>query len=153
MNGRQHDLEPLRLLLHRALVRYLSVRPEGFLLRKGQAPTPRIEARILSFGAARTLYRDRRPACRSLDGVASVSQKGRQCGPCEHRPQCTPQVRLDLIVEGQAFRLLLAHTSARQFLAYESTLRARNLILDQTLHRLEVTHRGSWGEVRFFPVA
>jgi len=52
-------------------------------------------------------------------------------------------------VEAQAFRLLLGHTSARNFLAYERDLRVKKAPLDQPLHRPEVINRGTWGEVRF----
>ena len=149
MSKRYDDVEPLRLILHRALVRYLTLRPAGFLLEADGRPTASLEARILAFGGARTLYEQRRPACRSLDGVHSVTHQGRRCGACEQKPACTPQVRLDLVVEGQALRLLLAHTSARNFLAYEARLRARKIPLERSLHRLEVINRGSWGEVRF----
>ena len=113
------------------------------------APRSTLDVRILSFGGARTLYRDRRPECRSLDGVHSVSQAGRRCASCEERNECTPQVRLDLLVDARAFRLLLAHTSARNFLAYEGDLRVKGVVLDEALHRLEVVNRGTWGEVRF----
>ena len=149
MSKRRNDLEPLRAILHRATVRYLSVGPRGFLLQRRGAPQPVLEVRILSFGGAQTLYKDRRPECRSLDGVHSASHTGRRCAPCEKKNDCTPQVRLDLFVDAGAFRLLLAHTSARNFLAYEGDLRVKNVPLDQPLHRLEVVNRGSWGEIRF----
>jgi hypothetical protein len=149
MSERRSDIEPLRAILHRAMVRYLGVGPRGFRLEERGEPRPSIEARILSFGGARTLYKQRRPDCRSLDGVHSASHTGRRCASCEKRNDCTPQVRLDLLVDARAFRLLLAHTSARNFLAYEGDLRAKKIPLDQPLHRLEVVNRGSWGEVRF----
>jgi len=149
MSKRRDDLEPLRAILHRAMVRYLSVGPRGFLLKQRGVPRPTIDVRILSFGGARTLYKDRRPECRSLDGVHSASETGRRCAPCKKRNDCTPQVRLDLLVDAQAFRLLLAHTSARNFLAYEGDLRVKEISLDQLLHRMEVVNRGSWGEIRF----
>ncbi len=67
------DVEPLREILHRALVRYLTVTPAGFVLSKGELPRPQVDARILGFGGARTFYRKRKPVCRSLDGVAAVT--------------------------------------------------------------------------------
>ena len=149
MSKRRSDIEPLRAILHRAFARYLSVKPRGFLLTTAGDPTPVIEARILSFGGAQTLYKNRRPDCRSLDGVHSASHTGRRCATCEQKNDCTPQVRIDLLVDARAFRLLLAHTSARNFLAYEGDLRVKRIPLDSPLHRLEVVNRGSWGEVRF----
>jgi len=149
MIQRRSDIEPLRAILHRALVRYLSVKPEGFLLTTKGDPLPVIEARILSFGGARTLYKDRRPDCRSLDGVHSASHTGRRCTGCGDKNNCTSQVRVDIIADARAYRLLLAHTSARNFLAHEGNLTAKQIPLDVPLHRLEVVNRGSWGEVRF----
>lgn len=143
------DVDPLREILHRALVRYLTVRPHGFELTKGQELRRIVDARILGHGAARTLYRNRKPHCRSLDGVKPISRDQRLCAECKLRARCTPQVRLDLIVDRQPFRLLLAYTSARRFLVYEAQLRQRNIALEDAIHRIQVVDRGSWGELRF----
>ena len=143
------DIEPLREILHAALKRYLTVRPHGFQLSAGDTLRPVIEARILNSGAARTLYQDRTPRCRSLDGVRPLDDRTRTCAACRLRSQCTPQVRLDLFVDAEPLRLLLAYTSARNFLVYDAQLRQRGIRPEERLHRLAVTHRGSWGEVRF----
>ncbi len=143
------DVEPLREILHRALVRYLTVTPAGLLLQKGELPRPNVEARILGFGGARTLYRKRKPVCRSLDGVAAVTDSDKVCADCEDREKCTPQVRLDLIVEKRALRCLLAFTSARNFLEYEARLRRDGVVIEEALHEITVVNRGSWGELRF----
>ena len=58
-------------------------------------------------------------------------------------------MRLDLLVDIQPFRLLLAHTSAKNFLLYETQLRERGGALYEGLHRMTVINRGSWGELRF----
>ena len=148
MSSRE-DIQPLREILHRMLVRYLTVRPRGFELEPGDSPRPLVEARILGYGSARTLYQDRKPHCRSLDGLRSITDQKRTCADCKLRSQCTPQVRLDLIVDGHAFRLLLAYTSAKNFFVYEARLRERGLALEHLLHRIHVVNRGSWGELRF----
>jgi len=145
------DVEPLREILQRALARYLTVTPEGFKLIGRAKPVPQIDARIVSFGGARTLYKNRRPDCRSLDGVQSITHP-RRCGECELRSQCTAQVRLDALVDGRPYRLLLAHTSARNFLVYETRLRQKGHDYAQVLHRITVVDRGSWGELRFSAV-
>jgi len=143
------DVEVLRAILHRALVRYLTVRPRGFELAPGRPLERVLEARIVAYGAARTLYQDRAPRCRSLDGVRPLSGGGRLCGECKLRSRCTPQIRLDLFVGRQALRLLLAYTSAERFLLYEAQLRQRGIAVEDALHRIEVLDRGSWGELRF----
>jgi hypothetical protein len=143
------DLEPLRAILHRALTRYLTVSPKGLILEGEKRPVLVAEGRILGFGGARTLYRDKRPDCRSLDAIASVNQPGRQCAGCPDFPACTPQVRLDLVIERHAYRLLLAFTSARNFLEYAASLKHQGLELLNMDHRIRVNPRGSWGEVQF----
>jgi hypothetical protein len=146
------DLEPLREILQRALTRYLAVMPTGFKLIGRAKPETSIEARILAFGGARTLYKNRKPDCRSLDGLQSITHPARTCAACELRSGCTPQVRLDVLVDGRPYRLLLAHTSARSFLAYEMKLRQKSRDYAQALHRIDVVDRGSWGELRFSTV-
>jgi hypothetical protein len=143
------DLQPLREILQRAQRRYLSVRPHGFELNPGTPLRPVLEARILGFGGARTLYQDRKPHCRSLDGIRPISKDQRTCAECRLRSRCTPQVRLDLLVDTQPLRLLLAHTCAKNFLLYETQLRQRGVELYDVLHRITVINRGSWGELRF----
>ena len=146
---RNFDPSPLRALLHRALTRYLTVTPRGFLLEGTPHPVDTVQARILGLGGARTLYRDRKPCCRSLDAVASVTHPQRRCAGCPDLAACTPQVRLDLVIRHHCYRLLLAFSSARNFLDYEARLHHEQVDLLAVDHELRVTPRGSWGEVRF----
>ena len=149
-NMSRPDVEPLREILHRVLVRYLTVRPRGFELQSGERLRPVIEARILGHGGARTLYQHRKPRCRSLDGVRPVTgDTHRSCADCKLRLRCTPQVRLDLIVERRPFRLLLAYSSARAFLVYDAELRQRRVAIEDIITKIAVVNRGSWGELRF----
>jgi hypothetical protein len=144
------DVGPLRELLYRVLVRYLTVRPRGLELQPGERLRPIVDARILGHGGARTLYEDRKPRCRSLDGVRPVTgDTNRSCADCHLRQRCTPQVRLDLIVERRPFRMLLAYSSARAFLVYEAELRRRGVAIEQVVTSLTVVNRGSWGELHF----
>ncbi len=145
----QGDLEPLRAVLHRALLRYLTVTPRGLVLADGEPPLSVVQARILNFGGARTLYRRRKPVCRSLDGVAAVHGSDKRCVDCADYDTCTPQVRVDLIVRRCAYRCLLAFTSARNFLEYDARLRRDGVDLHDAMHEIRVVDRGSWGEIRF----
>lgn len=147
---RRRDVEPLREILQRVLVRYLTVRPGGFELQPGDRLHPVVEARILGYGGARTLYQDRKPICRSLDGLRPITgNTDRTCAECVARARCTPQVRIDLIVERRPFRLLLAYSSARAFLEYEAELRLRGVAIEDVLTKIAVINRGSWGLLRF----
>jgi hypothetical protein len=145
------DVQPLREILHSASKRYLTVRPRGFVLHPGDPPQPTLTVRILGFGSARTLYQNRKPHCRSLDGVQPIDDPAQSCSDCRVRSRCTPQVRLDLFVGHLPFRLLLAWSSAKNFLLYEAGLRQRGHPIEDIVHRIDVINRGSWGELRFSP--
>lgn len=143
------DPQPLRDLLHRALARYLTVTIRGFVIGERVEPVPRLVVRILGYGGARTLYQQRKPVCRSLDGVVAVTDTTKRCDSCPQVDSCTPQVRVDLVVEGRPHRLLLAFTSAKNFLAYVGRLEAQRVALDSIRHELLVVPRRGWGEVQF----
>ncbi len=139
------DPEPLKDILYRTTARYLTIRPHGIDLDGRLVPS--VVARILAYGGARTLYRGRRPQCRSLDGVRST--KGRLCADCVDLDDCTPQVRLDLLIEHRPYRLLLAYTSAKQFLLHTGAAASRGRRVEEVATRILVVNRGSWGELRF----
>jgi len=144
------DVEVLRQLLHRALVRYLTVRPDGFILQSGSRRRRLIEARILGHGGARTLYKNRKPTCRSLDGLQPIlGDTSRRCLGCRDYAKCTPQLRIDLIFERRSYRLLLAYSSARNFLAYDAERRQRGRAVEHVITKISVVNRGTWGELRF----
>ena len=146
----QSDVGPLRDILYRVLVRYLTVRPRGFELQRGDRLRPAVDARVLGYGGARTFYQDRKPVCRSLDGQRPVTgDTDRVCAECDAREQCTPQVRLDLVVERRPFRLLLAYSSTRAFFVYEAELRQRGVAIENVETKITVVNRGSWGELGF----
>ena len=140
------DPELFREILGRVLARYLTVKPEGVVV--DDQPLDDVTARVLSFGAARTLYRGRRPACRSLDGKKAL-EKETLCDRCPDRKHCTPQVRVDLLLKDRPFRLLLSYSSARNFLLYASETRRTGIALEEVVTRIRVLDRGSWGELRF----
>lgn len=138
--------EILKEILERTLLRYLDVRPGGLLV-DGRLHSEKM-ARVSSFGGARTLYRGRKPFCRSLDGGKAI-KSGKSCGECHERKHCTPQVRVDLLVDGRPFRLLLSHTSAKNFLVYASRLAREGASVEAVTTRVRVLDRKSWGELRF----
>lgn len=143
------DPQSLRAILHRALARYLTVTPRGFLPDGQHEPVRRLVVRILGYGGARTLYQQRKPVCRSLDGVVAVTEPTKRCEACAQHDSCTPQVRLDLIVDGKPHRLLLAFTSAKNFLAYVGRLEVQRIGVDSIQHEIVVVPRSGWGEIQF----
>jgi len=147
MNRQQTEI--LRDIIHRMMARYMTVRPHGIDLGNGRKPIRALNCRVLNYAAARTLYRQRRPVCRSLDGVKALNDSKKCCQNCLERKQCTSQVRLDLVFENCPYRLLLAYTSAKNFLLYTSKLAEEKLEIQTIDTKIVVVNRGSWGELRF----
>jgi len=142
---------PLDDLLRTLLARYATVRPDGLLLDPAAPPVTDAVAKLVRSGAARTLYREKRPACRSLDGVRSLT--GRECATCPERSGCTPQILVDLEIDRLPYRLLLSFTSAKNFLLLVDRLSRESRPLEGARLRVRVVNRGRWGEVCFEPAS
>lgn len=136
-------------ILQRTNARYLTVRPQGIDPGEGRKLLSTIDCRILNYGGARSLYRGRRPVCRSLDGIKSIQEPKKHCQECYERKHCTSQVRLDLLFENRSYRLLSAYSSAKNFLLYAGEISEKKIVLHKVITRIKVLNRGSWGELRF----
>lgn len=130
--------------------RWLTVRASGILV--AGEPRKEVVASIASHGPARTLYRHQRPVCRSLDGITSSRRTPAQrCALCPVQRECTPQILLHLQLDDVPYRLMLAHSSARNFLGYLGRLGRRHLEVEQIDTRIVVLSHGTWGELSFHP--
>jgi hypothetical protein len=147
MNPQQAEI--LRDIVQRMMAPYITVRPLGIDLGNNRKLIPALNCQILDYGAARTLYRNRRPVCRSLDAVKAIKDANKLCQQCVDRDHCTGQVRLDLLFENCPYRLLLAYTSAKNFLLYTGKLAEKKIEIQTTDTKIVVVNRGSWGELRF----
>ncbi len=147
MNPQQAKI--LRDIVQRMMARYITVRPLGIDLGNNRKLIPALNCRILDYGAARTLYRNRRPVCRSLDAVKAIKDANKLCQQCVDRDHCTGQIRLDLLFENCPYRLLIAYTSAKNFLLYTGKLAEKKIEIQTTDTKIVVVNRGSWGELRF----
>lgn len=147
MNLQQAEI--LRDIVQRMLARYVTVRPLGIDLGNNRKLIPALDCRILDYGAARTLYQNRRPVCRSLDALKAIGDSKKNCQHCMDRDHCTSQVRLDLLFENCPYRLLIAYTSAKNFLIYTGKLVEKKLEIQSIDTKIVVVNRGSWGELRF----
>jgi len=148
MNRQQPEI--LRDIIHRMMARYMTIRPLGIDLGNSRKLIPALNCRVLNYSAARTLYQQRRPICRSLDAVKAIGDSKKHCQQCLDRKHCTGQVRLDLLFENYPYRLLLSYTSAKNFLLYTSKLTEQKLEIQTIDTKIIVVNRGSWGELRFF---
>ena len=142
----ENEIPTLRDILSRVMPSYIRVKPFGLEIKPGLVQK-RMEAKILSWGFARTLYKNRKPSCRSLDGIRAL-KKNRACAACEDKRTCTPQIRLDLIHPSGVFRLLLAYTSMRNFLLFMNELPRKDNGEGMPI-AIDVIDRGRWGELRF----
>jgi hypothetical protein len=150
----EHTMKPqqaqiLRDIVQRMMARYMTIRPHGIDLGNNRKLIPALNCRVLEYGAARTLYRNRRPICRSLDAVKTIKNTDKLCLQCGDRENCTAQVRLDLLFENCPYRLLLAYTSAKNFLLYTGKLAKKKIEIQSIDTKIVVVNRGSWGELRF----
>ena len=130
-----------------AFARYLAVRPAGIQFPHGPL-CPSLSAAILACRPARTLYQNKKPVCRSLDGIQSI-QEGRACASCLLRKTCTPQIYLELLADGVPYRLILAYSSARNFMLFASRLREKQQPVENAQVIISVRDRGRWGELLF----
>jgi|GEM_PF-1069876 len=144
MNAIQPDFHDL---FADALARYLAVRPGGLQMPHGPLVSS-LRVQLLLCRPARTLYENHQPRCRSLDGIQSITG-GRACAACLLRKTCTPQIYIELLHDRVPYRLLLAYSSARNFMLFVSRLRQSGQPVENAEVLLSVRDRGRWGELRF----
>jgi len=139
------DANPIIDILYRTTAKYLQIRPDGVVIADELRRTFR--GRILATGAARTLYRGKRPRCRSLDAQRSLD--GKRCAACRDLSQCTSQVRVHMLVDANPYQLLLAYTSAKNYLLFCDRTAADGRAVTDVRIQVTVINRGNWGELRF----
>jgi hypothetical protein len=147
MNNALH-LSALKAILEKSFSRYIRVLPEGFLLPRDNQIFSYLTVQLSSYYSSRTLYQNKKPVCRSLDGVSSVKGK-KNCSSCPTNPQCTPQICVEFVYQGIPLKLLLAYTSMRKFIEFVSRWKLSPNQEIKNLMTLTVLNRGKWGEVHF----
>lgn len=147
MNPQQ--IQILRDILQRTTACYMSIRPLGVDIGNNRKLIQTLDCRIINFNAAKTLYLQRRPVCRSMDAVKAV-RKDKSCQQCPDQNRCTDQIHLDLLFENRRYKLLIAYTSAKNFLIYTSKIAEQKTEIHTIDTKLVVVNRGSWGELRFY---
>ena len=145
-----NQIQILQNILNHTIASYMTVRSKGIDLGNHRKIIPALDCRILNYSAAKTLYRQRRPVCRSLDAVKAMGKSDKHCQPCQDYQNCTDQVRLDLLFENYRYRLMIAYTSAKNFLLYTSKIAQQKTIIHTIVTKIVVVNRGSWGELRFY---
>jgi hypothetical protein len=142
------SMAPVRDVIAQSLIRYATITPKGILLPHAAIPYNPLDATIITYGPARTRYFNRKPLCRSLDGLHSIDNRT-LCSACRDSRSCTPQIALDISYCKLPFRLLLAFTSAKNFLAALRTINPSAGNIQGIEISINVTDRGHWGEAHF----
>jgi hypothetical protein len=140
------SLAPVREIIVSASARYARLVPQGILLPCASVPYNPLAVTIVTYKPARTLYVNKQPMCRSLNGMVSL-QYNRRCVICDDRRICTPQFALEILYRGVPFRLMLAYTSAKNFIAFLRTLHSQHF--EGAFVDIAVLDRGKWGEACF----
>jgi hypothetical protein len=139
---------PLREIISSVCARYATITPQGILLPCASLPYNPLSVNIVTYKPARTRYVNKQPVCRSLNGIHSL-QDNHRCITCDDRRTCTPQIALEVLYRNVPFRLMLAYTSAKNFLTFSRTLQAPHQRIEGALVDITVMDRGKWGETCF----
>lgn len=129
----------------RETVRGACLRPRGLQLYGEREPRDLVEAVVVGLGSGRTLWENRRPVCRSLDGLRSLS--GRFCRECpRYLAGCQEQLFLILEVPGVACtqKVSCSYTNARKLAEFVEEQRG-DVVGMRVL--LRTRDRGHWGEL------
>ena len=145
------SLQPLRQIMTQTYARYATITPLGIVLPAGPTPYNPLPVTIIAHRPARTLYVNRHPLCRSLNGINSVNGRKR-CICCEDKQSCTPQISLEILYRSVPFRIMLAYTSAKNFISFRKTFQAPQRYVDEAFVEISVIDRGRWGEACFAEV-
>jgi hypothetical protein len=140
------DISPLLHTLHRSFARFLRVTPQGLVFPDGRI-RPELQVRIHHAHPTRTLYRNRKPVCRSLDGYTPLNRtRAEHCAECQARDGCVAQMNLQLTADGAPYNVLLSFSSLKNFLEFRARLQRP---LERADISLRVLDRGHWGELTF----
>ena len=141
-------LSPLREIISSVCSRYALLTPKGIVLPSSTTPYNPLPATIVTYKPARTRYVNKKPVCRSLNGIQSLNDSA-PCVSCDYRRTCTPQIALEIQYRIIPYRIMLAYTSAKNFMAFLRTLYTINKPFENALVDISVIDRGKWGEAMF----
>jgi hypothetical protein len=142
------NLAPLREIIASVCSRYALLTPKGIVLPSSTNPYNPLSVSIVTYKPARTRYVNKKPVCRSLNGIRSLNDNS-ICVSCDYRRTCTPQIALEIQYRTVPFRIMLAYTSAKNFFAFLRTLYPTNFHIENASVEISVIDRGKWGEAKF----
>jgi len=140
-------VSPLKEILCNITAKYATVTPGGIKLID-KVIYQSIQITIVDFKPARTRYLNKKPVCRSFNGINPLKDK-KLCATCNYKTTCTPQILLDFLYAAMPFRLLLAYTSVKNFFRLIHKCEKENHNIKGKMITLKIINRGRWGEVVF----
>jgi hypothetical protein len=142
------NLAPLREIIASVCSRYALLTPKGIVLPSSTTPYNPLPATVVTYKPARTRYVNKKPVCRSLNGIQSLNDSA-PCVSCDYRRTCTPQIALEIQYRIIPYRIMLAYTSAKNFFVFLRTLYSSHNHIENALVEISVIDRGNWGEAIF----
>ena len=129
--------------------RYATLKPTGIVF--GAIKSSQVSAALIvkSYSPARTFYVKKVPLCRSFNGINSCNIVNKKCKECKDNNYCTPQICIELEYRKMPYRMLLAYTSAQNFLLFVNRCKFKNIAVNDLPVLLYVKNRGHWGELLF----
>jgi len=134
----------------RALIsaRYATITPNGIVTPPASQPYNPFSVEMIAFRPARTRYLYKKPVCRSLNGNNSCNSNS-ICALCEYYKSCTPQIAVDFLYRIVPYRLLLAFTSANNFMMLTRKLIVAKIPFEAAKVKIITINHGKWGETTF----
>lgn len=142
------SLAPIRQIMAQSMARYATLTPKGVMLEFASVPYNPLPVSMITYRPARTRYLERKPVCRSLNGICAIDRR-QSCAFCKNARTCTAQIAFDFHYRALPFRLLLAYTSAANFMAMLRRLGTTGKPYEGANIEIKVIDRGRWGEACF----
>ncbi len=136
-------------ILSQCTTRYATIKASGISFNGSDSTLSSVDIVLISYNSARTLYLNKKPNCRSFDGITSHIVKDKKCVSCENNQRCTPQIMIDCDDGKFTYRFLLAYTSAQNFLLFIERCKISNRKCVNRKITISVKNRGRWGEAVF----
>lgn len=140
-----------RRIINHHMIRYATLVSGGIVLPMSHTRLSSLKVEVIDYGESRTLYKEKKPVCRSFNGINPYHDGSKKCGECAEELGCTPQVYLDCISSGtiNSMRFMLSYTSAQNFIVFIQQNAIRNIDIKGKQIVISVKNHKSWGEAIF----
>jgi len=148
MTQNNTGLSTFKQILCNITAQYANVTPKGIKLTD-DVTYESVKVTIVDFKPARSKYRNKKPVCRSFNGINSLKNNNKLCATCDDKNTCTPQILLEFMYIAFPFRIMMAYTSAKNFLKLVHKCQKENINIIGKVVTIRIIDRGRWGEIVF----